>query len=169
MQITLDPHPGCGSCQARLPLPTADESAERQHDSSSTKTSCGGLFSDWFDQRAREEDRSVVVLPRLTGIRVGEPVRVDIAPRLALQLAFVAYCLPIVALITGALLSRFVLHWWPDLAALLALDLWLAPFLAATGFIGGLIAYKPLYTYLTGRAGTESSPPLNASRMIVTG
>lgn len=158
MSVRFDALPGCGAC-------------------ASSPSSCAGLFTHWFSRREQANSTSDVTLPRLSGVSLGEPIRVEIAPRLALQLSFVAYGLPVLGLLFGALLGRLLLVWlasveprvWLLSAIPEALSQALPPTLAAAGFIGGLIAYKPLYAYLTGRSGTKSSPPLNASRMIVSG
>jgi len=151
MRVELEPpsQSGCAGCQA--------------------PGSCGGLFNDWFQQRQQSAGGASpgLWLSRLPGVSIGESIRIDIDPSTALKLGFIAYGVPILLLIAGAVIALLL----P--VDLLWLEPLLGPLLATVGFIGGLIAYKPLYNHFASKAGQSagsgSSPLLKVSRMMGKG
>lgn len=141
MRLSLDPSPtACSSCQNQ-------------------QGGCGGLLSAWWQQtrqRAVLQQRQsslttalfattgaaeTLDLDRLSGASVGDRVRVDISPVLALQLAFIAYCVPVLLLLVGAVIGHvvFQMRGW---------DVALTAVPGLIGFVGGLFAYRPLVKVL---------------------
>ncbi len=67
------------------------------------------------------------------------------SPALALKLAFIGYCIPVLLLLFGAVVGRVMSQWYSWDGTLAA---GLSPALGLIGFIGGLFAYRPLVNYL---------------------
>jgi len=114
--IQLDAPTGCGACLHQQAC--ADQGAS--------------WLNAWLPSRF-----SKITLPKSGLISAGERVRVEIPDQLGLSLAFVGYALPILLLLLGSFLGAFFqpLSLLPDNAAIVG---------GCFGFIGGLIAYKPL-------------------------
>ena len=96
-------------------------------------------------QRFFEAESQTLELDRLRGVAIGDRVRVDINPALALKLAFIAYCVPVILLLAGAAAGRVILQISGVEGATAVL---LSPAMGIMGFVGGLFAYRPLVSYL---------------------
>lgn len=108
----------------------------RQSDDSGRRDDSSFRLSSIEDSGLVDHRQLELPLPQ-EPLRPGDRVRLEIPEQLGLRLAMTAYGLPVVLLLTGSLLARYIFltDLDPDSASIIG---------GLAGFIGGLIAYKPL-------------------------